>query len=155
MADKSNVVKFKGILTSYEYAAAPQDKGGKKKHRIGVKVTPEVLTDFKKAIDAAGVYKNSSDAFKPKWYKDADAEYINLSSSFDIRALYWDADGLPIDTTVADLTADRGILNGSNVVVACNLKDGAVYPACVGFTQIKVLSMADLFDSDDMDLPFN
>ncbi len=148
----STIAKFKGVLTSYEYAAAPQDKNGKKRYRIGVKVTPEEKQAFIKAVDDAKVYANSSDAFKPKWYKE-ESEYINLSSAFTIKAVYWDSEGLPVDSTIEDMYSDLGILTGSEVTVACNLKEGAIYPQAVAFKKMKIVSMADLFANDD-DLPF-
>lgn len=154
MTEKKNssILKFKGVLTSYEFAAPMQDKNGAKKHRIGIKVAPEEMKRIKAEIANAGVYNNAPDAFIPKWYKDDNAEYVNMSSKFDIRALYND-DHRVVESTIADMWADMGILNGSCVTMACNLKDGAVYPTCIFFTKIKVVSMADLFDDDDA-LPF-
>lgn len=149
----SNILKFKGVLTSYEYAAPMQDKNGAKKHRIGIKVAPEEMKRIKAAIADAGVYKNAPDAFVPKWYKDDNAEYVNMSSKFDIRALYNDDENGVIESSIADMWSDIGILNGSCVTMACTMKDGAIYPTCIFFTKMKVVSMADLFDDDDA-LPF-
>lgn len=148
----SNIVKFKGVLVSYEYGSAPQDKNGKKRYRIGVKVTPEEKHAFIEAVNDAKVYAYASDAFKPRWYKE-DSDYINLSSAFPIKSVYWDSDGLPVDSTIDDMYSDLGILTGSNVTVACNLKEGAIYPNAVAFKKLKIVSMADLFANDD-DLPF-
>ena len=54
-----NIIKFRGVLTSYEYAAPPQDKSGKKKHRIGIKVNADDMATLKAEIKDAGVYAKS------------------------------------------------------------------------------------------------
>lgn len=147
-----NIIKFRGVLTSYEYAAPPQDKSGKKKHRIGIKVNADDMATLKAEIKDAGVYAKSPEGFIPKWYKEA-SEYVNLSSAYDIRTLYWDADHRDVESTLSDMYADLGIVTGSDVVVACTLKEGAIYPTCIAFKSMRVVSMADLFDEED-GLPF-
>lgn len=154
---KETAYKVRGILTSYEYGVSPVDKSGKKKHRIGIKVTPEVYAAFKDAIQKAGVYKGVNDAFVPKWIKEdakKDDLYINLASSYDIHVIYKE-EGNPKESTLGDLTTDKGVLHGSSVVVSVPLKEGsgALYPRAVAIVEMKVVSFADCFDEDDF-LPF-
>lgn len=160
MSKEAEVIyKVRGILTSYEYGVSPVDKSGKKKHRIGIKVTPEVYDSFKAAIEEAGVYEGVNDAFKPKWIKEKrskdDDLYINFSSSYDIHCIWQNDDGSKSESTLGDLTADEGVLHGSKVTVSVPLKkeSGALYPRAVAIVEKKVVSFSDCFDDDDF-LPF-
>lgn len=156
---EENIFKLKGVIASYEYGASPADKSGKKKHRLGIRVHKDEYDRLLDAIDEEGVFDGISESFQPTWYKKpsvvSDQVYVNLASSYDIRTVYLE-DGKRVESTLADMTADMGVLHGSTVSVALPLvaEKGVIYPRCVAFAEIKVSHFGDCFDEDDFELPF-
>ena len=156
-AMESKSVYVRGILTDAFYGVKTFAKGnsGKDKYRISIKVVPE---DMENLIEAAEpYYENVDKQWVPKWFTDEDArEYLNLSSNYDIKAGYKNPDTGKIEElgNLIEYIGKNGNMNGSKVVVMLTLKEGAIYPASILVKEFKHVTIADMFNDFDDDLPF-
>lgn len=154
---ESKSVYVRGILTDAFYGVKTFAKGnsGKDKYRISIKVVPE---DMDALIEAAEpYYKNVDKQWIPKWFTDEDArEYLNLSSNYDIKAGYKNPDTGKIEDlgNLIEYIDKNGNMNGSKVVIMVTLKEGAIYPASILVKEFKHITIADMFNDFDDDLPF-
>lgn len=135
------------------------------KYRISLKCTAEAIRGLKEAAEP--FYVDSDDKWVPDWMKnepDKDGGYINLSSGFDIRVGEY-RDGEIVDFgDMTDYISDQGgNINGSKVVVAVTIKQGAIYPAAMIVKELHKQDIGSMFDTDDQgfitafgdELPFN
>lgn len=141
----STVINVKGTLTNCMRGTSKFDKD--EKLHISIKFAEGERDKLIAACDAEGVFNKVSDGFKPKWYKDEKAEYLNFKSQFDVPTIYVGDTG-KVETSIEAMLADFGILTGSDVIVAVTLKDGAIYPRAVAFRTLKVTSVSDLFGDE-------
>lgn len=175
MADNNKVTldyKIKGVVSSYEYSTSPFDKeGAKPMHRVGIKFNEGERDELKAFCDKYAIYKNTSNDFKPSWYKpreghEKDTQYINLKSNYPITVYYavdsQDEEGIVkqldngkylVESTLDKLVANKGSVGGSEVIVRLSVKEGAIYPLAISFKSLKVRTFEDMFDNED--LPFN
>ena len=91
----------------------------------------------------------------PDWYKKdaAETEYLNFSSSFDIRIGELGVHNRMFDKgTMSDyIKANGGNINGSKVVLSVTIKKGAVYPSAILVKELHSQTINDMFGGDDLD----
>ena len=153
---ESKSVYVRGTLTDAFYGVKDFAKGkSKDKYRISIKAVPE---DMIALIEAAKpYYENVDKQWVPKWFTDEDArEYLNLSSNYDIKAGYKNPDTGKIEElgNLIEYIDKTGNMNGSKVVIMVILKEGAIYPASILVKEFKHITIADMFNDFDDDLPF-
>ena len=152
---ESKSVYVRGVLTDAFYGHKSFDKNGKDKYRISIKAVPE---DMEALVEAAAPYYEETDEkWLPKWFTDEDArDFLNLSSNYDIKAGYKNPETGKIDElgNLTDYISDNGNINGSKVVLMVTLKEGAIYPASILIKELKQVTIADMFNDFDDDLPF-
>lgn len=143
---KDEVVKVRGIITGAMFGTSKFDKTDK--YRVSVKFDEG---ERAKLVNACkDIYKDAG-SFIPKWFKDDKAEYINFKSNYDIPCVYSE-DGVRVEDGLAHILSEYGTISGSKVIVAVTLKDGAIYPKAIAFTELVKASIDGLFDDDE--LPF-
>lgn len=143
----ADVVKVRGTVTGAMYGASKFDKDNK--YHVSIKFADGEREKFVTACK--DIYKNAG-SFTPKWFTDDKAEYINFKSNFDIPCVYKGEGGARVEATLSMILSDYGTISGSNVIVAVTLKEGAIYPKAIAFTELVVASIDDLFDEEE--LPF-
>lgn len=149
-SEKTNdLFKITGILTGCMHGTSKFDK--EDKYHVSVKFDDGVRASLVDEVKKRKTYEKVSDGFIPDWFKKDDAQYINFKSGYDIKAVYLD-NGNRVNSSIGDMLADFGSITGSKVVVALNIKDGAIYPVAISFKELKVTNACDFFDEDD--LPF-
>ena len=154
---ESKSVYVRGILTDAFYGVKTFAKGnsGKDKYRISIKAIPEDMETL--VTEAEPYYENVDAKWLPKWYTDEDArEFLNLSSNYDIKAGYKNPETGKIEDlgNLIEYIDKNGNINGSKVVIMVTLKEGAIYPASILIKEFKHVTIADMFNDFDDDLPF-
>lgn len=144
-------VTIYGIITNAIYGNTKFDKNDA--YRISLKPVDGEMDKLREATKEA--YKNVSAGFLPKWYQDAKAEYINTKSNYDITLRYKDDRGSDVTTSLSDILADKGSINGSKAAIVFNIKEGAIYPLAIKIFELAVPDFDSLFESiDEEELPF-
>ena len=155
---QSKSVYVRGILTDAFYGSRSFAKGkdSKDKYRISIKAVPE---DMEALVEAAEpFYEDTEEKWLPKWFTDEDArEYLNLASNYDIKAGVRDPETKEINDVgylIDDYIRNNGNINGSKVVIMLTLKEGAIYPVSILIREIHRVTIADMFNDFDDDMPF-
>lgn len=133
-----------GTITSAFYGSTKFSKDDM--YRVSIKIDK---TNRDKLADACKeMYASAPDIFVPKWYKDANAEYINFKSKFDIKTIY---DGDKEITSLDGFIKKYGNITGSKVGIVVKLATGAIYTMAIKIYELANTDFSDLFDEE---LPF-
>ena len=143
----NETAKVRGILTGAMYGTSKFDKD--EKYHVSIKFDDGERDKLVAACN--DIYKNAG-SFTPKWFKDDTTEYVNFKSNYDIPCVYKDDDGNRHDAPLSAILSEFGTISGSKVIIAVTLKEGAIYPKAIAFTELVKASIDDLFDEDE--LPF-
>lgn len=123
------------------------------KYRVSIKVKPAAVQALKDA--AEGYFEGIEDKWIPDWYKKeaAETEYLNFSSSFDIRIGELGVNNKMFDKgTMSDyIKANGGNINGSKIALSLTIKKGAVYPAAILVKELHSQTINDMFDGNELD----
>ena len=145
-----------GIVTTAMYGKRNFSTGQSddtEKYRISLKVVPAQVEALKQA--AEGYFEGIEDKWIPDWYKKdaADTEYLNFSSSFDIRIGELGVNNRMFDkgTMSEYIKLNGGNINGSKVVLSVTIKKGAVYPSAILVKELHSQTINDMFGGDDLD----
>lgn len=135
MTDKKyEIFTFKGTLTKCRFESGYMGKGDKA-WRISLKLDNPLTSEMKDKI--LSILKiNKNDRFCPKWLKDADSEYINVHSRFDIPC-----QKIAKNDLLFDMDLETELFKGAVVMLAIKVKEGGVYPHA-----IRVIKNGDPFN---------
>lgn len=155
----SVVINVRGTLTNAFFGRRSFKKGGDKedKFRYSLKILPEDMERLKEA--AAPFYEDVDSQWIPKFLTsddEKDLEFINLASNYDIAAgikLEGDTEMKDIGKLM-DYIGANGNINGSKVIMALVIKEGAIYPQGILIKELHKQSISDMFMSVDEELPF-
>ena len=153
--DSSHVV-IAGIVTTAMYGKRNFSTGQKdevEKYRISIKVNSATVQALKDA--AKGFFDGIDDKWIPDWYKKdaAETEYLNFSSSFDIRIGELGVNNRMFDkgTMTEYIKAKGGNINESKIALSLTIKKGAVYPSAILVKELHSQTINDMFGDDNLD----
>ena len=152
----SKQVVIAGVVTTAMYGKRNFSTGQSddtEKYRVSIKVKPAAVQALKDA--AEGYFEGIDDKWIPDWYKKdaAETEYLNFSSSFDIRIGELGVNNRMFDKgTMTDyIKANGGNINGSKIALSLTIKKGAVYPAAILVKELHSQTINDMFDGNELD----
>lgn len=152
----SKQVIIAGVVTTAMYGKRNFSTGQSddtEKYRVSIKVKPAAVQALKDA--AEGYFEGIEDKWIPDWYKKeaAEIEYLNFSSSFDIRIGELGVNNRMLDKgTMSDyIKANGGNINGSKIALSLTIKKGAVYPAAILVKELHSQTINDMFDGNELD----
>lgn len=152
----SKQVVIAGVVTTAMYGKRNFSTGQSddtEKYRISLKVVPAQVEALKQA--AEGYFEGIEDKWIPDWYKKdvAETEYLNFSSSFDIRIGELGVNNRMFDKgRMSDyIKANGGNINGSKIALSLTIKKGAVYPAAILVKELHSQTINDMFDGNELD----
>lgn len=153
--DNRHVV-IAGIITTAMYGKRNFSTGQSddtEKYRISLKVVPTQVEVLKCA--AEGYFEGIDDKWIPDWYKKdaSEIEYLNFSSSFDIRIGELGVNNRMFDkgTMSEYIKANGGNINGSKIALSLTIKKGAVYPSAILVKELHSQTINDMFGDDNLD----
>ena len=152
----SKQVVIAGVVTTAMYGKRNFSTGQSddtEKYRISIKVKPSAVQALKDA--AEGYFEGIDDKWIPDWYKKdaAETEYLNFSSSFDIRIGELGVNNRMFDkgTMSEYIRVNGGNINGSKIALSLTIKKGAVYPAAILVKELHSQTINDMFDGNELD----
>lgn len=152
----SRHVVIAGIITTAMYGKRNFSTGQSddtEKYRISLKVVPTQVEVLKCA--AEGYFEGIDDKWIPDWYKKdaSETEYLNFSSSFDIRIGELGVNNRMFDkgTMSEYIKANGGNINGSKIALSLTIKKGAVYPSAILVKELHSQTINDMFDGNELD----
>ena len=152
----SKQVVIAGVVTTAMYGKRNFSTGQSddtEKYRVSIKVKPAAVQVLKDA--AEGYFEGIEDKWIPDWYKKeaAETEYLNFSSSFDIRIGELGVNNRMFDKgTMSDyIKANGGNINGSKIALSLTIKKGAVYPVAILVKELHSQTINDMFDGNELD----
>lgn len=141
--DKAKVV-FEGSLVRMEYGENKYSEG-KEKYNLTIRGTVDsaILEEIK-----AAYFGDVKEKFLPPFIKTIPepdkAIYLNLKSSYAPRVFTPDGKAHTWEGFLDSV--DNLAPVGSECEIVCNLKEGAIYPGAIRFTELKKVTADDYFD---------
>lgn len=152
----SKQVVIAGVVTTAMFGKRNFSTGQSddtEKYRVSIKVKPAAVQTLKDASE--GYFEGIEDKWIPDWYKKeaAETEYLNFSSSFDIRIGELGVNNRMFDKgTMSDyIKVNGGNINGSKIALSLTIKKGAVYPAAILVKELHSQTINDMFDGNELD----